>query len=389
MDSLQGLIRHNELIFSEHFRTRPLLTSTAPGRINIIGEHTDYNMGLAMPAAINRWIFVSIGLRKDKICHIISRDFNREMKFKLGGDFTPSENWQRYVFGAISVVHKLYQFPNGFNAVISGNVPIGSGVSSSAALEVALTNAIRSLYNFDFDDKQLIKLCQRVEHEFLHIQSGLLDQFASQFSRHRRLMIIDFKELTCEHFDAHMENFSWVVVDSGVKREIAQTKYMERVQECKEGLLHLQESGFSLNGFRDITKDHLKHLKGNIRKRLLHYINENSRVMAVKASILQHDFFQLGQLLNESHQSLKADYKVSCDELNFLVDTAIGHPGCIGARMMGGGFGGCTLNLVKDTHVSEFVEMIPKQYQHKFPYEIEAYRFVLVDGANVSFTESS
>jgi len=390
MDNLEVEIQKNERDFEEYFGTSPLLISAAPGRINIIGEHTDYNLGLSMPAAINRWIFVSIIPRKDKICNIMSRDFKSKMEFELGEEFVPSENWQQYVFGAISVVSSEFEYPYGFDAVISGNVPIGSGVSSSGALEVSLINAFRSLYSFDLDDMELIKLCQRVEHEFLHIQSGLLDQFASQFSKHGQLMIIDFEKLSCEHFDAFMEDFCWVVVDSGVKREMASSKYMERVQECKEGLtLLLQKSGLQLSGFRDISRDHLEYLEGNIYKRLLHYVNENLRVLAAKESILQKDFFQLGNLLNESHRSLKTDYEVSCDELDFLVETAIHHPGCVGARMMGGGFGGCTLNLVQENSVSEFMEKIPKQYKYQFPHKVQTYRFNLVDGAHVSFTRAA
>ena len=388
MDKLKLLIEESAIGFKKYFSFSPVLVSAAPGRINIIGEHTDYNIGLSMPAAINRWIFVTIAPRKDNICLISSKDFNSRMEFELGKDYIPSESWQKYVYGAISVVNNQFEFPCGFNAVISGNVPIGSGVSSSGALEVALINAFRSLYTLSFDDKQLIRLCQRVEHDYLLVQSGLLDQFASQFSRRGQLMIIDFKSLTCDFFNAFMDGFSWVVVDSGVKREIAFSKYMERVQECKDGLINLKKSGLPVKDFRDITRDHLQYLEGNIYRRLLHYVNENLRVLAVKDSILQHDFFHVGNLLNQSHQSLRMDYEVSCSELDFLVETAIRFPGCVGARMMGGGFGGCTLNLVQDAAVSEFIKKIPEQYTYQFPHEVRVYQFNLVDGAGVSFTDN-
>ncbi|MEE9167586.1 MAG: galactokinase [Candidatus Neomarinimicrobiota bacterium] len=383
MRSLEKLIRENERVFAEHFGGNPACTSTAPGRINIIGEHTDYTMGLAMPAAIDRWILVSIAPRRDRICRIVSRDFHSEMTFELGGEFIPSENWQAYVFGAASVAHDLSELPTGFQGVISGNIPVGSGLSSSGALEVALMNGIRSVFSLDFDDLTLIRLCQRVEHEFIDVQSGLLDQFASQFSRDDELVVIDFDTLTFEHFEADMGEYRWIVLDTGVKREIAQTEYMERVRECERGLSELQESGFPLSGFRDITGDHLSYLTGKTQKRIRHFLNENSRVLKVRQLILEKDFGGVGALLAESHRSLREDYEVSCDELDFLVEKALDHSDCAGGRMMGGGFGGCTLNLVRNSAIGQFMENLKEQFYVRFSQEPKSYVFNLVSGARV------
>lgn len=388
MNSLGKLIYQNELTFARTFGCKPELTSTAPGRINIIGEHTDYTQGLAMPAAIDRWILVSVSQRRDLVCDIVSQDFEARISFELGGDFIPSENWKRYVFGAVSIVHGRCRLPSGFNAVISGNIPIGSGLSSSGALEVALMNAFRSQFHLNLDDLQLVKLCQRVEHEHMQIPSGLLDQSASQLSRRGQLMIIDFARLTFDHFDASMDNLSWIVVDSQVRREIAQTKYMERVEECRRALNDLKGAGFSLGGYRDITEDHLNHLKGAARKRLHHYVNENARVLALRDSIVDRDYHEAGSLLTQSHNSLKADYEVSCSELDFLVEAALGQSGCLGARMMGGGFGGCTLNLVRDSDVNDFTEDIRKQYLASYSRSAEVHVFNLVDGAKVRPAEA-
>lgn len=387
MISLQALIRKNEQAFGTRFGSRPALTAFAPGRINIVGEHTDYNNGLAMPAAIDRWILVSSYPRRDLICHIHSTDFNSSMHFKLGEEFVPSETWQQYVFGAISIVHDKFQLPNGLNAVIRGNIPIGSGLASSGALEVALMNAIRFLFQLGFNDLELIKLCQRVEHEYLHLQSGLLDQFASQFSRSGQLMVLDFDSLTADYFDANTPDSSWVIVDSGIKRELAHSKYMERVRECREGLVRLQNSGLSITRFRDITQDHLKHLDGESHRRINHYVSENARVLAAKESILQGDPAQLGQLITASHKSLQTDYDVSCDELDFLVETALNQSGCMGARMMGGGFGGCTLNLVTHDSIEAFTSLVHQHYKDRYSRDASMYHFNLVDGASAVRSE--
>lgn len=362
---------------------RAALTSAAPGRINIIGEHTDYTMGLAMPAAIDRWILVSITAREDDICDVISRDFQSGIKIRLDGEFTPAETWQQYVYGAISVFHETSHFPHGFNTVISGNIPIGSGLSSSGALEVALMNAFRSLYGLKLDDREIIKLCQRVEHEHLHIQSGLLDQFASQFSKGGQLMVIDFAELACDYFEADMGNYTWVVADSRVTRELADSKYMERVRQCKKGLEVIRDAAPAVEGFRDITEKHLAYLNETIRRRIRHYVRENARVLAAKQSILEQDFIQLGRLLTESHLSLKTDYEVSCAELDFLVETAMNHSGCFGSRMMGGGFGGCTLSLVDAPRADDFMGVVQQAYRGRFSEDARIYRFNLVDGADI------
>ncbi|MCD6571562.1 MAG: galactokinase [Deltaproteobacteria bacterium] len=387
MFDLDKLVDKSRLKFVQRFGGEPLCTTAAPGRINIIGEHTDYNGGLAMPAAIDRWILVSLRPRSDKRIVVESLDFQSELTFELGGHFEPFQNWQRYITGVVAIFNSLFPLSYGLEASIGGNIPIGSGLSSSGALEVALMNAFRSIYKVDLKDLELIKLCSRVDHEFLNIKSGLLDQFASQFSRRGYFLVIDFCSLNYRSFKADMQDWIWVVVDSGIHRELAGSKYMERVEECKQGLRCLRQSGLSINHFRDITVSHLKNFppipSEPWRKRLRHVVSENQRVRDAEAYLSKGDFESLGKILVQSHESLRREYEVSCKELDFLVNSALAHPGCAGGRMMGGGFGGCTLNLIRKKAATDFADKVSQDYQQQFDLNAQVYHFNLVDGVKV------
>jgi galactokinase len=270
----------------------------------------------------------------------------------------------------------------GFDAVIWGNVPIGSGVSSSAAMEVALMNALRAAYQADFDDLALVKLCQRVEHEYLKVNSGLLDQYASQFSRVGKLMILDFNQLSSEYVDANMQDWTWILTDSKVKRELAGSKYSERVQETADALKEIQSKNPAVKGFRDIAEEDLSSISDPVQqKRIKHLISENQRVREAAEALQQQDFERLGKLLTASHISLRDDYEVSCPELDFLVDTALQLPYCAGSRMMGGGFGGCTISLVRKDSVQKFNGFMTDEYVREYDIITEINNYQLVDGA--------
>ncbi|PIQ22450.1 MAG: galactokinase, partial [Cytophagales bacterium CG18_big_fil_WC_8_21_14_2_50_42_9] len=345
---LQKYIDSTSLYFKEKYGATPSLVAYAPGRINIIGEHTDYNFGLSMPTAINRWVVVCLRPRPDKVISVTSQNYHDTMEFTLGTDFEPTKSWQKYTYGSISIFAGQFPVEKGFDAVVWGNVPIGSGVSSSAAMEVALMNALRAAYQADMDDLALVKLCQRVEHEYLKVNSGLLDQYASQFSRVGKLMILDFNELSSEYVDADMKDWTWILADSKVKRELAGSKYSERVQETANALKEIQQKNPAVKRFRDITPADINLVSDAIQqKRIKHFISENQRVLQAAAALQAQDFVALGKLLTASHASLRDDYEVSCPELDFLVDTALQLPYCAGSRMMGGGFGGCTISLVR------------------------------------------
>jgi len=384
MKELKQLISENEANFRKEFSSNPVLTAAAPGRINIIGEHPDYNNGLSMPAAINRWVLISISKREDKEVHVKSSNFEERFIFKLEEKVNPNESWKNYVYGAFHIFNKEFKIERGFNACIYGNVPLGSGVSSSAALEVAIMNALRALYNAGFDDLKLVKLCQRIEHEYLGLKSGLLDQYASQFSKEGKLMILDFLSLSHTYIDAESKGWKWVLVNSNVKRELAGSEYSKRVDETSTALQLIMKADNSVKGFRDITLKHLSILKDKIQtNRIEHFVAENDRVRNAALYISKGDWLSLGKLLNESHFSLRDKYEVSCEELDFLQSIAIKTEGCAGARMMGGGFGGCTINLVREGQVEQFKKKISSEYLSKFKMNPEISEYLITNGADI------
>jgi galactokinase len=370
--------------FTTKFGQKPSLISVAPGRINVIGEHTDYNFGLSMPAAINRWVIMSFAFRDDNLIRVASESFNTEMEYTPGKPFAPKESWMKYIYGALEIFQRTDKITKGFNAYIWGNVPLGSGVSSSAAIEVAMMGLLRKAFNASFDDLTLVKNCQKIEHEFLGVKSGLLDQYASQFSRAGKLMSLDFQSLTHNYFEADLGEYCWVLANTKVKRELAGSKYSERVQETQAALAELQNLNPNIKHFRDITIADVSLLKDPVvKKRIKHFVTEDQRVLDTANAFLENDIVYVGQLLLESHYSLKDDYEVSCPELDFLVEKAKTFDGCLGGRMMGGGFGGCTINLVKKNKLKEFTAYIMPLYQKQFNIESEIYAFDMVDGANV------
>jgi galactokinase len=384
MKELQQLISGNEANFRKEFSSSAVLTAAAPGRINIIGEHTDYNNGLSMPAAINRWVLISISKREDNEVHVKSSNFEERFIFKLGDKVSPNESWKNYIYGAFHIFNKEFKIEKGFNACVYGNVPLGAGVSSSAALEVAIMNALRALYNAGFDDLKLVKLCQRIEHEYLGLKSGLLDQYASQFSKEGKLMILDFQSLSHTYIDAQSKGWKWVLVNSNVKRELAGSEYSKRVDETSTGLQVIMQADNAVKGFRDITLKHLSVLKNKIQaNRIEHFVTENERVRNAALYIGKGDWLSLGKLLNESHFSLRDKYEVSCEELDFLQSTAIKIEGCSGARMMGGGFGGCTINLVREDRIEQFKTKISSGYLSKFKMNPEISEYLITNGADI------
>jgi len=369
------------------FRARlggsPAVVAWGPGRVNLIGEHTDYNQGLAMPAAIDRWVVVALRPRRDRRVQLWSEAFGESLSLRWGEPFAPTASWQRFVVGAMAVLDGPADIPHGWEGVLLGDVPLGAGLSSSAAVEVALLNALRALYEVQLEDLELIRLCQRIEHEHLGLHSGLLDQFASQFSRPGHLLVVDFDDLSHRHVPARLNGWTWVVLDSGVRRELAGSAYQQRVAECAEGLAWVRARHPAVRRFRDLSVDHLP--EGPVwARRLRHVIDENARVLATERALVRGDLDRVGELLIGSHRSLRDLYQVSCTELDVLVEEALAWTGCAGARMVGGGFGGCTLNLVRDDRVAGLVEAVGSAYQERTGWSTRGWRFRFVGGGGAS-----
>lgn len=390
-----SLYKESIINFEKNFGEKPKFISYAPGRINVIGEHTDYTGGLSIPAAINCWVSASFSHRNDYKVSIYSENYQEAWKFSLD-EIKQLEvqkaSWKQYVKGAFVLFMEKYGMDHGISLYLQGNVPLGKGVSSSAAFEISLLNALRKTSGKKISDQEIILMAQQIEHNFLDVKSGLLDQFASQFSKSGQFQIVDFSSLENHYITAHknFNNFYWILIDTMVERKLADSGYQERVQECDE-ILKLLEEKFGKNSFRETNMSEInlifplkeKGEKSNLYQRAKHIISENKRTLEAKSVLESGDFFALGKLLNETHKSLSQDYNVSCKEADFLQKVGTSHQACIGGRMMGGGFGGGVLFLVQKGSESNFITKLLKSYKDYSGIDTDAITFDLVDGAKV------
>jgi galactokinase len=390
VESKSELIKKNTDLFRELYSEEPELISVCPGRINIIGEHTDYNQGLAMPAAIDRWIVISLKRRKGSLkCNIHTQHLNADYAFRVGSKTRPKETWEKYVFGVVEILDQRYDLEEGFHAFITSNIPVGAGVSSSAALEIALFNGLRKLYDLKMDDQEIVRNCQRVEHEYLNQKSGLMDPHSCLFAEKDKVMILDFISMKHKFIEARSDQWAWVLVNPNLERSLSDSNYGQRVREMEEALEYLISLGVMVSHYRDLREEHLSMFKNNIwGKRIRHYYFENQRVLRAWHMMNASDYVALGNEMIGSHNSLKNDYEVSNKEMDWLVEAAFSFKGCAGSRMMGGGFGGCIINLVEKETVDEFRKYITEVYQTKYNKTALVETFSLVTGAEVITTAS-
>jgi len=380
---LEELVAAQRAAFRDHFARSPSVTASAPGRINVIGEHTDYNEGLALPGAIDRWIVASLSPRDDGLLRVHSEAFAETREARLA-DAAAAEGWSSLIAGVGALFAGLSGAPRGFDALIGGDLPMGAGLSSSAAVEMALLNGLRALTGAAIGDLELVRTAQRVEHEQLGVATGLMDQYASQFARPAALLLIDFRSLTHEVIACPLDGWAWMLIDSGVRHRLADSAYDDRVAESRRAL---EAVGPRTSGERSLRRVATSAIDGIeeplLRRRLRHLVSENARVREAVAAVAGGTADELGRLLLASHASLRDDYEVSCDELDRLVDAAAAQDGCVGARMMGGGFGGCTLNLVRDDAVDAVAAAVGADFHRRFGRVPAAAAYRLVAGAAV------
>ena len=371
--------------FSVHMPGSPTVLAWAPGRINLIGGHTDYNQGFALPAAINRWIAVALRPREDDVVRVRSLDFGGELVGSLSGFETVDASWQKFVAGSLGVFASRHAIPSGFDAVFVGDVPHGAGLSSSAALTVAWMTALRGWTGASIDDLTLTQYAQQVEHQYLGVKCGLLDQIGSLMALPGHVMRVDFHDLQVTPVRVGLKDVSWVVLHSGVRRELATSAYLDRVEECASGLNSLRERYPQVVSMRDVRIDMLSD-DSPVMRRLRHVVNENERVLNAVEAVAVGDARALGMILNAAHLSLKDDYEVSCPQLDMLVEIAQSHSECFGARMVGGGFGGCTLNIVQTPKTDQFISSVLTEYRSRVTETPRSFTFELVGGADfISF----
>ncbi len=349
----------------------------APGRVNLIGEHTDYNDGFVMPAAIEFATWVAAAPRLDRKLAIYSENFAEGVEFDLDeSNATARQHWSDYVRGVAVTLQQSSYLLRGTNLLIRSDVPMGAGLSSSAAIEVATGYALLDTAGQTIDRIALAKLCQRAENEFVGLRSGIMDQFVSCNGSRGHALLLDCRTLEYRLLPLP-QDARLVICNTMVKHSLASGAYNQRRAECEMGVQHLQQFLPHIRALRDVTLAELAQHRGALTdvvyRRCHHVISENERVLASVTALEQRDFVAFGHLMNESHESLRDDYDVSCVELNTMVRVARAAEGVYGARMTGGGFGGCTINLVQAEKVEEFQQVIAQGYQRATGYTPEIY----------------
>lgn len=366
--------------FIERFSSNPVFYASA-GRINLIGEHTDYNGGFVFPGAIDKYIMTAININGTDKVRLYSVDMNQYTEFGLREEDKPAEQWACYVFGVCREILKRGFEVKGFDAVFAGNVPLGAGLSSSAALESCFAYALNDLFN---DNKisifELALIGQSTEHNYCGVNCGIMDQFASVFGKKDCLMRLDCRSLEFKYFPFKPVGYKLVLVNSQVKHELVDSPYNKRRESCERVAKTL-----GVETLRDADMSMLEAAKNQISdedyKRAVYVIGEKQRVLDVCEALEKGDYETVGQRMYETHHGLSKDYEVSCEELDFLNDVAK-ECGVTGSRIMGGGFGGCTINLVKEQLYDTFVQTAKTKFNEKYGIEPIIIDVVISDGAH-------
>ncbi len=357
--------------FREYFGGLPDAAARAPGRVNIIGEHTDYNHGFVLPMAIDRETVLLARRRNDHRLRVFSGNFNQEATAELGNwDRHPEAPWLDYLVGVAREVEALGHPLSGADCLLVGDVPIGAGLSSSASVEMAALTLFEWLGGFALPAAEAAALGQRVENEYLGVASGIMDQFIIRAARAEHALFLDCRTYEFEHIPVRFSNATFVITDTGVSRGLAGSKYNERVAECAAAVRALnQAAGTSYTHLRDFALTHLERaahvLPDPVFRRARHVISENARTREACEALRSGDTVRLGTLLNASDQSLRDDYAVTCPELDAMTAAARSLPGCCGSRMTGAGFGGCTISLVSKQMTAEFSKALHAAYKDR------------------------
>lgn len=371
--------------FQNQFGHAPALTVRAPGRINLIGEHTDYNGGFVLPGAIDKAIWLAASLRTDGRFAFFAADLDA---FFLSENaetvFQKEKNWANFLLGVVSEARRDGLKIGGLNVAFGGDVPLGAGLSSSAAIESGMMFVLNEIFGLQLSKMALVRLAQRGENEFVGMKCGIMDMFASVMGRENHVIRLDCRSLEFEYFPFENEGLSFLLLDSGVKHQLVDSQYNTRRDECEMGVGILKKHNPQVASLRDVSPAFLKKHRADFPKKIFDrcqfVVEEIARVEAACEALQNGDFKKLGRLMFAGHDGLNLKYEVCVPETNFLVEQARGR--ILGARQMGGGFGGCTLNLLKTSELEVFLEEISMAYRQAFGLELKAYPVRLTDGVS-------
>jgi galactokinase len=372
--------------FLKNFEGKPLLVRS-PGRVNIIGEHTDYNNGFVLPAAIDKAVIVAVVPRDDDRIRLYSGEFDERFD-TLISEMQPTDRiWPNYILGVADQLRKRGYALRGFDLAIDGDVPIGSGLSSSAAVECATAFALNELFSLNIGKKDLAFIAQKAEHEFAKVLCGIMDQFASVFGKKDHVIRLDCQSLEYEYVPLRMEGFRIVLLNTNVKHSLGSSEYNTRRQQCESGVALVKAHHPEVNSLRDVSLAQLDRYVAPVDplvyRRCKYVVEENERLLSGCEDLKAGNVEALGKKMFLSHEGLSREYEVSCAELDFLVDAVRNHPGVLGARMMGGGFGGCTINLVKEEAIEELIREVAASYSKMMGNELTPYIVRIEDGTSI------
>lgn len=370
--------------FQQVFRKEPLVIRS-PGRINLIGEHTDYNGGFVMPAAVDKQIFFGISASNDETSVVYATKYNERFEINLSDPKPVKEpRWANYLLGV------LYQFKERgypvkpFYCAFGGNIPLGAGMSSSAAVECGFAFALSEFFLLNVPKLEVIKIAQWAEHNFVGVKCGIMDQFASVMGKEGHVIVLDCRSLTHHYAPLNLHDYRIILCDTKVKHSLVDSEYNNRRAECEAGVRILQRHYPSVNSLRDVTlnmlEDHRGEFSGKVYQRCVYVVEEIGRVQLASDDLRSGNMAAFGEKMFSTHDGLSNLYEVSCKELDFLVEEARKFGSVLGARMMGGGFGGCTINIVKSADAERFIRHMQKRYKSEFAIDMPAYAVTVVDG---------
>lgn len=378
-ETLKNIVKQQ---FKQRFKSSPMLVFS-PGRINLLGEHTDYNQGFVFPAAIDKGIVMALGKTDEATSALVALDKNETYRFSVD-QVEPSElgGWENYLLGVVAEVQKQRRINSNFKVVFAGTIPFGAGLSSSAALENALALGLNLLFDLGIPKRELIRISQRAEHNFVGVKCGIMDQYASMFGKRNQAMLLDCKSLQAQYFSMNLPTYTFVLLNTHVKHSLGDSAYNQRREACESVAAALGTASL-----RDVSLDMLERVQGelpsNFVQKAEYVVEENTRTAQAAQALLAKDYEGFGQLMFATHKGLSEKYEVSCDELDFLVEEAEKFNGVLGARMMGAGFGGCTLNLVHKEVKEDFIVALSQAYQKRFQVALSAYTVQLCEGTRL------
>ena len=360
----------------------------SPGRINIIGEHTDYNNGFVLPTAIDKKIrFKFRKNNSSNICNVYSANFKTSFSFDLKNVKPSNQQWENYILGVIFEIQQLSGKLEGFDCTLDSNIPVGSGISSSAALECGLAYGLNELFNLELSKITLVKIGQRAEHNFVGTKCGIMDQFASIMSKAGHVILLDCQSLEYSYVPMQIEPYKILLLNTNVSHNLASGEYNVRRKQCEDGVKIIQKKYPEVNSLRDVSPEMLATFKNDLDtvtfNRCLYVVDEKDRVLNTVEALKNNELTVVGENMYKTHEGLSKLYEVSCPELDFLVDFSKNYNEVIGARVMGGGFGGCTINIVHKDFIEQFTKEASEAYFNKFNIKLTAFEAMPSEGTSI------